>query len=158
MRLEKVTLENFYDIMRLKVAKEQEDFVAPNDYSLSEAYVVSSEGRFVMPFGLYEGDTLVGFAMIGHNSFTNDDCPLSYKNSYYLWRLMIGEDFQGKGYGKKAITLLLDYIRSYPDGREEACVVSYEPSNVVAKKLYESFGFVPNGEMDDDEEIAVLKI
>ena len=30
--------------------------------------------------------------------------------------------------------------------------------NEVAKKLYVSFGFVPNGELDGDEEVAVLDL
>ncbi len=30
--------------------------------------------------------------------------------------------------------------------------------NEVAKKLYASFGFVPNGELDGDEEVAVLDL
>lgn len=158
MRLEKVTTENFYDLMRLRVGKGQEDFVAPNDYSLAEAYAVLAEGRFVQPFGIYDGDTPVGFAMVGHNSFTNEDQPAAYRDSYYIWRFMIAEGFQGRGYGRAAVQLLLDWIRSFPDGIAASCCLSYEPENNVAKRLYGSFGFVPNGEMDDDEEIAVLKL
>ena len=33
-----------------------------------------------------------------------------------------------------------------------------EPENEVAKKLYRSFGFEENGEMDGDEIVAVLKL
>ena len=33
-----------------------------------------------------------------------------------------------------------------------------EPENEVARRLYESFGFVETGEMDGDEVIAVLKL
>ena len=36
--------------------------------------------------------------------------------------------------------------------------VSYEPENTAAKKLYASFGFIENGEMDGDEIVAVLKL
>lgn len=158
MRLADVTPENFYALMRLSVAKGQEDFVAPNDYSLAEAYAVSSQGRFVKCFGLYEGETPVGFAMVGHNAFTNEDCPKSYLDSYYLWRFMIDGRYQAIGYGRKALKLLLDWIRTFPDGVESTCAISYEPENQAAKKLYASFGFVPNGEMDGDEEIAVLKL
>lgn len=158
MRLEEVNTENFYDLMRLSVAEGQENFVAPNGYSLAEAYAVLAAGRYVRPFGLYEGDTPVGFAMIGHNSFDNADRPAAYRDSYCLWRFMIDKRYQGRGLGKAAVQLLLDFIRTFPDGEAETCCLSYEPENIAAKTLYASFGFRPNGEMDDDEEIAVLPL
>ena len=37
-------------------------------------------------------------------------------------------------------------------------IQKYNPENEVAKKLYASFGFVENGEMDEDEIVAVLKL
>lgn len=158
VHLEKVSAGNFDVLMDLSVHASQEDFVAPNGYSMAEAYAVLSDGRFVQAFGIYDGDTPVGFAMIGHNAFTEPDCPASYKNSYYLWRFMIDQRYQGRGYGKDGVQLLLDYIRSFPDGEENTCCVSYEPDNDAAKRLYAFFGFVPNGEMDHDEEIAVLSL
>lgn len=158
MRLVKVNPDNFYDLMRLSVDKSQRDYVAPNDYSLAEAYAVLSAGMYVQAFGVYDGEKPVGFAMIAHNAFTEADCPEAYKNSYYLWRFMIDKRYQRRGYGRQAVALLLDFIRSFPDGPEETCCVSCEPDNVVAKRLYESFGFRFTGEMDDDEEIAVLKL
>lgn len=36
--------------------------------------------------------------------------------------------------------------------------MSYEPENVAAKKLYESFGFKETGDMDGEEIIAVMQI
>ena len=86
VHLEKVSAGNFEALMDLSVHASQEDFVAPNGYSMAEAYAVLSDGRFVQAFGIYDGDTPVGFAMIGHNAFTEPDCPASYQNSYYLWR------------------------------------------------------------------------
>ena len=49
-------------------------------------------------------------------------------------------------------------IRSSFSRRGLYWALSYEPENEVAKKLYASFGFVENGEMDDDEIVAVLKL
>lgn len=158
MQLEKVTVDNFYDLMCLSVREEQHSFVAPNAYSLAEAYAVLAAGRYVQPFGIYEEDTPVGFAMIGHNSFLDDDQPSAYRDSYYIWRFMIDKQFQGRGLGKAAVQLVLDFIRSFPDGETKTCCLSYEPHNKAAKNLYASFGFRPNGEMDGDEEVAVLQL
>jgi diamine N-acetyltransferase len=71
---------------------------------------------------------------------------------------MVDEKFQGKGYGKAGIKLALDFIKTWPCGKAEYCVISYEPENEAAKNLYASFGFEENGEMADEEVVAVLKL
>ena len=54
--------------------------------------------------------------------------------------------------------LALDFIRTFPCGKAEYCYLSYEPENEIAKKLYAQYGFTENGEMDDEEVVAVLKL
>jgi ribosomal protein S18 acetylase RimI-like enzyme len=84
------------------------------------------------------------------------------KKSYCLWRFMIDKRYQGKGYGKKAMQLALDYIRTFPCGKADTCWLSYEPENEVAKKLYASFGFIEQPQFykgEEGEEIpAILKL
>ena len=75
-----------------------------------------------------------------------------------LWRLMIDRDQQRKGYGREALRLALDFVRSFPCGRAEYCWLSYEPENETARRLYHSFGFAETGEMDAGEIIAALKL
>ena len=71
---------------------------------------------------------------------------------------MIDKRYQKKGYGREAIKLSLDFIKTFPCGKAEYCWLSYEPENQVAKKLYESFGFEETGDMDGEEIIAKLKL
>ena len=71
---------------------------------------------------------------------------------------MIDKRYQRRGYGRDGLILLLDYVRSAPDGKEELWSTSWEPENEVAPKLYASFGFEPNGEKDGDEIVAVRKL
>ena len=80
------------------------------------------------------------------------------KDSYDVRRFMIDKRYQGKGFGREAVRLALEFIRTWPSGRSEACVTSYTPENEVATKLYASFGFVENGDIVDDEIVAVLKL
>ena len=90
----------------------------------------------------------IGFLMIGYgmseDDFEGEDSASieMVKKSYCLWRFMIDKRYQGKGYGKKAMELALDYIRTFPCGKADICWLSYEPENEVAKKLYASFGFI----------------
>ena len=71
---------------------------------------------------------------------------------------MIDEKYQNKGYGKEALRLALDFIKSFPCGQGEYCWLSYEPENKTARHVYHSFGFVETGDMDGEEVIAVLKL
>ena len=71
---------------------------------------------------------------------------------------MIDENFQNKGFGKEAVQLALDFIKTFPCGEAEYCWLSYEPENETARHLYRSFGFEETGEMDGEELIAVLKL
>ena len=97
--------------------------------------------------------------MIGYDTDDDwDDAPSIAKGSYNLWRLMIDRNYQRKGYGKGAVKLALDFVRTFPCGKAEYCWLSYEPENIVAKKLYGSFGFIETGDMDGEELIAVLKL
>ena len=87
-----------------------------------------------------------------------DDAPEIARGNYNLWRLMIDKTYQGKGYGKEAVKLALEYINTFPCGAADYCWLSYGPENDVARNLYSSFGFIETGEMDGEEVIAVLKL
>ena len=161
IHLEKVTYQNALEVCELSIFESQYPFVADNEESLVEAYLaVTSEASYAYPFAIYDDDTLVGFLMLGYNeaALEGPEAPESLRNNYSLWRLMIDKRYQGKGFGREAVRLALEFIRTWPSGRSEACVTSYNPENEVAKKLYASFGFVENGDIVDDEIVAVLKL
>lgn len=159
LRLEKINSENIWKVLRLHVSKEQDDFVASNTQSICEAYLSITSNGHAFPFGIFDDETPVGFVMIGYDVDDTYENPpkVAYKN-YSLWRFMIDEKHQRKGYGKEALKLAIDFVRTFPCGEAEYCYLSYEPENEVAKKLYASFGFVENGEMDEEEIVAVLKL
>ena len=163
IHLEKIDAVNVWDVLDLKVKKSQKGFVAPNDISLIQAYTAIGTGCHAFPFAIYKGKKAVGFLMIGYNEAAlyelyDEQAPEALKNNYSLWRLMIGKKYQKRGYGREAIRLALDFVRSWPCGEAEYCEVSFEPENEVARELYHSFGFEENGETDGDEVVAVLKL
>ena len=161
IHLEKITYKNALDVCELSIFEEQYAFVADNEESLVEAYLaVTSEASYAYPFAIFDDDTLVGFLMLGYNeaALEGPDAPAALRNNYSLWRLMIDKRYQRKGFGREAVRLALEFIRTWPHGKAEACATSYNPENEVARKLYASFGFVENGEMDEDEIVAVLKL
>ena len=159
IRLERINGKNIWNILKLRVSETQKSFVARNDVSLIEAYIAITHHGQAFPFGIYDDETPVGFCMIGFGADVDwEDAPAIAKSNYNLWRFMIDEQYQGKGYGKAAMKQIMDFIASEPCGPAEYCWLSYEPGNVVAKALYSSFGFAETGERDGDEVIAVLKL
>ena len=158
IQLRKIDANNVWKILALEVAENQKSFVATNTQSIVEAYCAITNGGTALPFGLYDGDTPVGFAMIGYGCDDWENAPAIARGNYSIWRLMIDKGFQGKGYGKAAMEALLNHIHTFPCGKADYCFLSYEPENAVARELYHSFGFRENGEMDQEEIISVLKL
>lgn len=164
LHLEKITPANVWDVIDLKVKKHQKNFVASNDISIVQAYSAAETGCVAMPFAICNEKRPVGFLMIGFNEAVlydyDDECdaPEILKNNYSIWRFMIDKRYQGRGYGREAMKLALDFVRTFPCGKADYCSLSYEPENEVAAKLYHSFGFKENGEMDGDEIVAVIKL
>ncbi len=164
LHLEKIDHKNVWDIIDLKVFRSQKDFVAPNDISIVTAYAAQGSGCSAFPFGIYDDEKPVGFVMIGFNeivmyeAFKDAVPPKILQNNYSIWRLMIDKRYQGRGYGKEALKLALEFIRTWPCGKADYCEISYEPENETAAGLYRSMGFEENGEMDGDEIVAVLKL
>ena len=159
IRLERISGNNVWEILKLRVSENQRSFVAPNDISIIEAYIAQNENGHAFPFGIYDHETPVGFCMIGYDvddSWT--DAPAVATKNYNVWRLMIDERYQGKGFGKEAMKQILDFIRTGPCGSAEKCWLSYEPENTAAKELYRSFGFRETGDRDGNEIIAILDL
>jgi len=172
IHLEKISWDNYIKVLKLRVTKEQENFVASNRASLIHAFIESSEGVPVYAFAIMNGKTVVGFMQLLYgNDWTGEerDDWLSSdeykkyegKQYYYIWRFMIDKKYQNRGYGREALKQTLDFIKTFPSGKAEYAVLSYESTNEVGKKLYASFGFeeaFTEYLHDDDEVTALLKL
>ena len=141
--LRPITRNNLWAVVDLKLHPGQEGFVADNVDSIANAYV---EPTFV-PLAVYAGDELVGFAMYGQHPRTG---------AWWLIRLMIDREHQGKGYGRAASEAVIAMMAERV-GCEEI-VTSFVPSNAVAAGLYASLGFRPTGEIEDGEPLVRLRL
>lgn len=158
IQLKQVDAKNIWELVKLEVKESQAEFVASNTVSILEAYTTITAGCHALPFGVYDGETPVGFLMIGYGTLGWEDEPNVAAGNYCLWRLMIDGRYQGRGYGRRAVELALDLIRTRPCGPTDCCWLSYEPENTAARTLYHSLGFVENGERDGEEVVAVLPL
>jgi len=128
IQLKEITKENYRACMNLKTTKEQEDFVAPNWYSMV---------GFIL-FSFYEAD---------------EDYP---KASWWIERFMIAEKFQNQGLGTQAFLAGLDWFKTHIQAQELR--ISAVDGNEIATKLYERNGFVLTGEMIENEHVLLLQL
>ncbi|AJS60199.1 GNAT family N-acetyltransferase [Paenibacillus sp. IHBB 10380] len=131
-----VTKENWRSVAALSVSEQQKHFIENNAFSLAECMFEN----YATSLGLYDEETLVGYAMYGW--------PNSVNKSAWLDRFMIDYRFQGNGYAKRFLPLLIVYIQQQYDCKK--IYLSLHTDNIYAQKLYESFGFCLNGEIDDE--------
>ena len=159
LELKKINRNNVGEILELEVFNNQKSFVATNNSSIIEAYIAITENNYVFTFGIYKDDTPIGFLMIGFDVNSDDeDSPKIAKGNYYIWRLMIDKKFQGKGFGKKAMDLALEFVNTFPCGTAKYCWLSYESDNDAAQQLYKSVGFEETDEKDGEEIVAIMKL
>ncbi|WP_019243030.1 MULTISPECIES: GNAT family N-acetyltransferase [Bacillus] len=141
LRICEVTADNWVEVALLSVDEQQKDFIESNSFSLAQS-------RFEpqwQSLALYDDDTIIGYAMCGKDISNGD---------VWLDRFMIDQKQQGKGYGKRTLPMLIDYIKKRYQC--EKIYLSISPDNKIAQKLYEQFGFNLNGDIDNSGVISGL--
>ena len=145
IELKPVDQYNKSDCIRLKVTKAQSEYIASNESSIEAAEEYSDVAR---PFVIYSDGIAVGFTMFAFEPDYEDP-----DDRYWLWRFMIDEKYQGQGYGKEALKHIISYCKENGAGNIR---LSTKESNVNAIHLYQSFGFAPNGDVNDGETVFEL--
>ena len=140
--LGEITHENFWDVISLSVSPEQEKLVLNNAVSIAQAKVQPE----CIPLAICSGDTPVGFLMY---------CVDRDDGEYWLYRLMIDQRHQGKGYGRQAMEQLIDTVKT--DKSRHRMFLGVHRDGGASVKLYESLGFVFTGDVCGDEHIMVME-
>ncbi len=78
------------------------------------------------------------------------------KQEYFLWRFMVAAEHQRKGYGRRALDLLVEHVRARPGAKE--LLSSYVPGDDGPGEFYRRYGFVETGEVDEDEVVIRLEL
>jgi diamine N-acetyltransferase len=142
--LREITAETVRPICGLQVAEHQKHVVAPNALSIAEAYFQREKAWLR---AVYAGQVPVGFVML----YDNPD-----QAEYFLWRFMIDARYQGRGFGRRALQCLVEYVRTRPGAKEIS--VSFHKGDGGPEGFYRRIGFVETGEMNGDEHLAKLTL
>ena len=137
--LQKVDESNFIPYFDLELNDWQKEFVSHPIRSLAQAYVYYKQ---CTPFAVLSGGEVVGYLMV---IYDYDE------ETYNIWHLMIDRRRQGKGFGRAAMELALEYIRTKPFGASNRVLLTVSPENSAACALYRSLGFAETGRSDEDE-------
>jgi len=129
----------------LSVSSIQEQLVAGVADSLVEA--VEDPGGRAIYWAIYAEDIPVGFVMI------SDEVDGPGYIAQYLWRLLIDQRYQRRGFGAAALDLIVDYFRGRPGvgvmwtscGEGEGSPLGF----------YERYGFERTGDRVFDNEILL---
>jgi diamine N-acetyltransferase len=126
--LKSITAGNWQECVGLKVKEKQADFLPSNLYSIAEAQFYPQ----AVPLAIYsEQDQMVGFVMYGVDVKTE---------KWKIFRLMIDQAHQGKGYGRAAMTQAIERLSAQQDCDE--ILIAYQTDNDAARRLYASLGFL----------------
>ncbi len=128
--LREITRETLDAVLNLKVTPEQEGYVSSNAWSIAEARF-KEEAWFR---AIYADDIPVGFLMLE---------DVESLPRYFLWRLMVDAEHEGKGYGLRAVELLIDHVKTRPGATE--LLVSYQPGEHSPVGFYIRLGFEHTG-------------
>lgn len=152
LSLQEVTQDNWRATLDLAVFPEQQQFIA--EYvpiaaiALAKAYIRPG-GLVWIPYAFYGGREMVGFTELAHE-------PASLDN-YWIFHFFIDHRYQGQGFGKQAIRLLLQFIHEHHP-QCQVIQLTVHPENERAKRIYTSVGFQPTGATFSGEPVYRLTL
>jgi len=147
--LREITDANRDEVLTLRVASGQEGFVG----GATAAEALADAERFpeAKPWcrAIYADDTPVGILML---SWDVEPVPGEIIGPWYLWKLLIDERHQRRGYGAAAVRQVAEIVRK--EGASEL-LTSYVIGEGDPWPFYERLGFRPTGELDAEGEVII---
>lgn len=141
--LVEITTDTMPTVRRLVTHKSQERFVSPVSASFADAmFPEVIDGAPVVPWmrAIEADGEPVGFVMV---ALTTDAHP-----EPYLWRLLIDRVHQRRGIGRATLDVLIEQCRAWGDN---TLLTSWVPGKGSPEPMYLGYGFVPTGEIVDEE-------
>jgi diamine N-acetyltransferase len=141
--LHPVNHDNWRSVAHLEVSEAQRAFVAePCHYLALCCY--ENDWR---PLAIYLGEQVIGFMMWAIDAADG---------SCWLGGILVDQSMQNRGYGKQAVQAAIAMLREKHGHNNFA--LSYQPANLIAKRLYRNLGFKETNDWEDDEIVARLSL
>jgi RimJ/RimL family protein N-acetyltransferase len=150
VELVEIDPEDAYLWGRLQTHHSEQRFVATMPLTWRDAlFPESFEDVLAVPWmrGVLADGERAGFVMLSLTHGTRD--------GQYLWRLLIDRLHQRRGIGTAALRAVIDHLH---DQGVPRLYTSYVDGPGTPRPFYERIGFVPTGEIIDDETELVLEL
>lgn len=118
--------------------------MASNLYSIAESQFLDN----FQAMGVYLEDQIIGFTLFGVDP---DD------GNYWIYRLMVDSQFQGKGYGTLAVKKIIEEIKQ-KESHIPCIMIGYHQENLGAKITYKKAGFIETEVAPWGEQLATYKL
>ena len=151
VNLREITPANRATVEALTVSAVQAEFVS----GVAESLVEAQETPDACPWyrAVYLADKPVGFVMISDGiTVVNPE----YLGPYFLWRLLIDQRCQRRGYGSAALSLVVEHIRTRSDARVLITSVGQGPASPIG--FYLRQGFRATGQIHEGELVLELDL
>jgi diamine N-acetyltransferase len=145
--LRELTAANRDEVFALSLAPGQDRFVSSVEDSVQEAEAYPHANPWYR--AIYAGDEPVGFVMLSWDCVPR---PPEIIGPWFLWKLLIDEHHQRRGYGRDVVRLVVDLLRE--QGAHEL-FSSYVTGDDGPGPFYERLGFVETGELDPVGEVII---
>lgn len=145
--LREITADNEQAVRALRTTTAQEQFVSTVAYTLREAERNPQDNPWLR--AIYVDEQPVGLVMVAWDIVPD---PPATAGPFFLWKLLIDHQHQGKGYGREAVHQVVDLVRA--DGATELLTSCVEGEGSPLG-FYTELGFVPRGDVDPEGEIML---
>ncbi|NMD37463.1 MAG: GNAT family N-acetyltransferase [Christensenellaceae bacterium] len=130
LSLRSIDEHNWFGVLALQIKPSQTKFVASPVNILARAYVYRNNNAQAL--AIYNDEKIIGVCLICE---LNDDLCV-----YELQQFLIDYRYQGRGFGKDAVKLVISMLKNKGKySMAEACV---HRDDIVALNLYKSVGFI----------------
>jgi diamine N-acetyltransferase len=145
--LRPITDANRESVEALAVTPDQERFVSGVRESILEA--AEEPDARALYWAIYDDETPVGFVMFA------DEVGSSDYIAHFLWKLLVDERYQRRGFGAATLDLIVEYFRTRGVDTMWTSVGQGEGGPIA---FYERYGFKRTGDLHGDEILLRLEI
>ncbi|MCA1028798.1 GNAT family N-acetyltransferase [Cytobacillus kochii] len=144
IHLTAITKENWYEVASLHVTTEQSKFVESNAISIIQQQYEPS----LQTYAITVNQQIIGFVMYNRQ--------LEELNGYWIYRIMICDSHQQKGYAKQALKLIMTEMKQL--ARKPLIIAGIHRENHASIALFKAVGFIDSGHHFGKETAYILPI
>ena len=112
MLFKEIDESNYRECLRLEVNENQVGFVSHNNaLVLAKAYVYRKSAH---PFAIYDNGRMIGFIQYR---------DMNELGNYLIDKIMIDKEYQGKGFGKQAMEVMIEKLKGESKYKNSVCVL-----------------------------------